>query len=44
MITTSNGNIFHITGHLCGEFTHYDVTVMWCIDVSLDWEIDSPTF
>ena len=21
MMTSSNGNIFHITGHLCGEFT-----------------------
>ena len=21
MITSSNGNIFHVTGHLCGEFT-----------------------
>ena len=21
MMTSSNGNIFHVTGHLCGEFT-----------------------
>ena len=21
MMTTSNGNIFRVTGHLCGEFT-----------------------
>ena len=21
MVTSSNGNIFHVTGHLCGEFT-----------------------
>ena len=21
MMTSSNGNIFHITGHLCGEFS-----------------------
>ena len=27
MMTSSNGNIFRVTGHLCGEFTgpHYDV-------------------
>ena len=40
MMTSSNGNIFRVTGHLCGEFTghqagdlrryrdHHDVTVM----------------
>ena len=35
--TSSNGNIFRVTGHLWGEFigdlrrhlAHYDVTVMW---------------
>ena len=21
MMTSSNGNVFHVTGHLCGEFT-----------------------
>ena len=32
MMTSLNGTIFRVTGHLCGEFTghvvHYDVTVM----------------
>ena len=32
MMTSSNGNIFRVTGPLCGEFTghrfHYDVIVM----------------
>ena len=23
MMTSSNGNIFRVTGHLCGEFTGY---------------------
>ena len=23
VMTSSNGNIFHVTGHLCGEFTDY---------------------
>ena len=23
MMTSSNGNIFHVTGHLCGEFTSH---------------------
>ena len=29
MMTSSNGNIFHVTGHLCGEFTASDVE-LWC--------------
>ena len=36
MMTSSNGDIFRVAGHLCGEFTgdlrrhrdHYDVNVM----------------
>ena len=45
MTTSSNGNIFHITGHLCGEFTGHrwipltkasDVE-LWCFfDLSLN--------
>ena len=38
MMTSSNGNIFHITGHLCGEFigsrwlpcTKASDAVLWC--------------
>ena len=31
MMTSSNGNIFRVTGHLCGEFTdpHY---YLWTTD------------
>ena len=38
MMTSSNGNIFHVTGHLCGEFTGHrwiprtkaSDTELWC--------------
>ena len=38
MMTSSNGNIFRVTGHLCGEFTGHrwiphtkaSVTELWC--------------
>ena len=26
MMTSSNGNIFRVTGHLCGEFAQWPVT------------------
>ena len=45
MMTSSNGNIFYITGHLCGEFispgnfpTQRPVT--WNFDVSFDLRIN----
>ena len=47
MMASSNGNIFFVTGPLCGEFTghraHYDVTVMHpqvlVPDVKYNWFI-----
>ena len=35
MMTSSNGSIFHVTGHLCGEFTGFTRTKasdaeLWC--------------
>ena len=37
MMTSSNGNIFRVTGHLCGEFTgprwipHTKARELWCL-------------
>ena len=41
MMTSSNGNIFHVTGHLCGEFTGLrwipaQRPVMRCFEVFFD--------
>ena len=30
MMTSSNGNIFRVTGHLCGEFTKASDAEIWC--------------
>ena len=30
MMTSSNGNIFRVTGHLCGEFTGPRDAELWC--------------
>ena len=39
MMTSSNGNIFRVTGHLCGEFTgHRPVT--WSFDVFFDLRLN----
>ena len=35
MMTSSNGNIFRLTGHLCGEFTGAQIPVTRSFDVSL---------
>ena len=45
MMTSSNGNFFHVTGHLCGEFTglrwipHTKASdaVLWCKRLSKQW-------
>ena len=40
MMTSSNGNIFRVTGLLCGEFTgraHYDVIVMLMFEKDIVW-------
>ena len=39
MMTSSNGNIFHVTGHLCGEFTTQR-PVTWSFDVSFDLRLN----
>ena len=44
MMTSSNGNLFRVTGHLCGEFTgHWWIphtkasdAELWCFDVFFD--------
>ena len=35
MIMSSDGNIFHVTGHLCGELPAQR-PVMWSFDVFFD--------
>ena len=45
MIASSNGNIFHVTGPLCGEFTNPDEfptqrPVMWSFDVFFDLRLN----
>ena len=41
-MTSSNGNIFHVTGPLCGEFTGHEwiplteASVSWSFDVFFD--------
>ena len=48
MMPSSNGNIFSVTGHLCGEFTGQrwitrtkpsdtEVTILWLLKVDLSW-------
>ena len=45
MMTSSNGNIFHVTGHLCGEFTGHrwipctmaSGAELWCFLWSAPW-------
>ena len=44
MMTSSNGNIFHVTGHLCGDFTGHrwithtkaSAAELWCLRWSFD--------
>ena len=44
MMTSSNGNIFRITGHLCGEFTNHRwipcTSLMWSFDVFFDLRLN----
>ena len=45
MMTSSNGNIFRITGHLCGEFTGpgefpAQRPVTWSFDVFFDMRLN----
>ena len=43
MMTSSNGNIFRVTGHLCGEFTGQLPTqrpVTWSFDVFFDLRLN----
>ena len=42
MMTSSNGNIFRVTGHLCGEFTGDrtkagDAAALWCFALICVW-------
>ena len=39
MLTSSNGNIFRVTGHLCGEFPTQR-PVMWNFDVCFDMRLN----
>ena len=55
MMTSSNGNIFLVTGHLCGEFTDSQhrgqwrgALVFWCLNKPLSkqswgWWFETPT-
>ena len=36
MMTSSNGNIFRVTGHLCGEFTGPRINSQWLVTRSVD--------
>ena len=47
MMTSSNGNIFRITGLLCGEFTghwwiHLKRPATWGFDVFFDLRLNKP--
>ena len=41
-MTSSNGNIFHITGHLCGELIPAQRPVTWSFDVFFDLRLKKP--
>ena len=46
MMTSSNGNIFRVTGHLCGEFTGLRkmwLLLHWCVFLT-QWVIASACF
>ena len=40
MMASSNGNIFCVTGHLCGEFTDHRRPVTWSFDVFFDLRLN----
>ena len=46
-MTSSNGNIFRVTGHLCGEFTSHrwippQRPVTWSFDIFFDLRVNKP--
>ena len=49
MMTSSNGNIFRVTGHLCGEFTgprwiprtKASDAELWCFDLRLNKRLNN---